>query len=315
MTHPRSAATGWSKRTSSSPDSILFAFTDEQRPRASLLHACVLARELHAQLHVLMVVKPRQPFAPVVPLRVQRVRAARWLAELLGGNGQDCLQLSSGPFVRDVAHRARQLDARLIVAVRDRRRFGWRAARLARRAAVSVMVTDDLASVGSTIVAATDLADPVYPVLHEAGTLRGVLHGPVVAVHNLNPFQLAREAGLFRSLFALRSQAHAGEVERRTRQLAQAARTGVQGGAEVAILASRIRTVDAILQAANAYGAHLIIVGTRAQSWFRRLWGRALAARVVNRAHCLVLITPIRALRTVRRSAVVPEEQRIIPAV
>lgn len=290
MTHPRSAASVWSKRTSSGPDSILFAFTNDQRPSASLLHACLLARELHAQLHVLMVVKPRQPFAPFVPLNVQHLRAANWMTELMGDSGQDYLQLSSGPYVRDTADRARQLGARLIVVVPDRPRFGRCAAKLARRAAASVLVSHDGAPSGSTIVAATDLTDPSYPVLHEAETLRGALHAPVVAVHNLNPWLIAGEGSLFRPPFTSRSRAQVGEIERCTRQLERAARGG---GAEVVLLSSRVRTVDAILQASTAYGAHLIIVGTRARSWFRRMWGRALAASVVNRARCLVLITPI----------------------
>lgn len=316
MTHlndlPGSAASASSTHSSVGPDRMLFAFTDDQRPSASLLHACAIARELNSELHVLMVEKPREPFAPIVPLSVKRALTARWIAELVGKGSHCRLEVSTGPFVRDVSDRASQLGARLIVVVPDRQRFGARAAKLARRAAVSVLVSHDAASVGSTVVAATDLADPIYPVLRQAGVFGDVLHAQVVAVHNLNPLLIAGDGSMFGPVLA-RRYAPTAELERRARQLEQAARTGVHGGAELAVLTSRVRTVDGILQAATAYTAHLIIVGTRAHGWLRQLFRSALAARVVNRASCLVLITPIRGLRYERRRAQASERNRVAP--
>ncbi|MEO8182339.1 MAG: universal stress protein [Deltaproteobacteria bacterium] len=279
---------------------VLFALPDGGLPTVSLRRALALARTLEAELHVLRVVFgrwPRSPASPQVDLLtitradeyvIQSERNLReWLTEVSPtGWLPDEVCTRSGDFVSHAAARAVEIDASLIVVPPGGRHAGEVAVKLACAAQLPVLVARD-ATFEESIVAATDLKDPTYPVLRTAASLSRRLDAPVIALHNLSPMVLIASRGLGCAVApdAGRSHARAREhLERAVRRLSS--QTTI-------VVAEEVDPADAILHEAQARNADLITVGTRRRSWLERLLVSSLAARVVNGTERSVLVVPI----------------------
>jgi nucleotide-binding universal stress UspA family protein len=197
-----------------------------------------------------------------------------------------CLHVATGEFVTEVAKHAFELGAQLIV-VPPRKRMGTVVTRLARAAALPVLVART-ATAHQTIVAATDLRDGDYPVLRKAAELGARLRASVVAVHNVTPVSLFvnPESGWPVTLLRTAGAAAASEL-RLARVLS---RLQLNAGS---VLADAVNPVDAILREASARDADLVVVGTRPRSWFSHLAGGSVAAQVVDRACGSVLVSPL----------------------
>jgi nucleotide-binding universal stress UspA family protein len=268
---------------------ILFGFVDRGRPAKALLRAHQLGRALGAELYVHVVIPPREPFAPIVGMEAARAILADWVKAVLGEDLSARLTLSTGRFVPDVAEVARALSARWIVTASQRKSLGSVAAKLARRAGVPVFVARENVGRAETIVAATDLSTERLPVLHEAARLGDELHRPVVAVHNVSPILTMLSGNSAWGIEVARVKA---ETARRARLLAQASQwLRLEAGA--AVVGHAFSPVDTILREAARRAAHIVVVGTHVRTWPRHWLSAGVAARVVNRARCSVLVTPI----------------------
>jgi nucleotide-binding universal stress UspA family protein len=287
---------------SNSNQPLLLALFDTGLPMPSLERALSLAAALKTRLHVLRVVLGRSSFNAVSPQvdLLSSIRPAQyalesdrrlheWLAQLSVDCLPDEICTRSGDFVTQVAARALQLDACLVVMPPAEGRLGELASKLALAAQLPVLVIRAGALQGR-IMAAADLRDPTYPVLRTATSLAESLDASVIALHNVSPltvltsgdFSCAAPADTRRSL-----------VPARREQLEHALR--VVGSPSTAVVADEVDPVDAILAEAQARDVDLVIVGTRRHSWWERLVGSGVAARVVNGTDRSVLVVPIAA--------------------
>jgi nucleotide-binding universal stress UspA family protein len=121
------------------------------------------------------------------------------------------------------------------------------------------------------IIAATDLEDPRFPVVHYAADLAARLTASLVLVHNVTPDD---HEGINRGRWLLGS-------------LAEQA-----GDAAQFELSSRPSAAESILAVARRRDADLVIVGIRTRRWPQLLHAPAAAA-VLAGALRSVLVTPI----------------------
>jgi len=279
---------------------ILFALPDVGLPTASLRRALALACTLDAKLHVLRVVFGRWPLNPASPqvdlLTITRSAAyvtqsdrslREWLTEVSpAGWLSDDVCTRAGDFVGHTVARALEIDASLIVVPPGERHAGEVAVKLACAARLPVLVARD-ATFTESIVAATDLKDPTYPVLRTAASLSRRFDAPIIALHNLSPLMLipSRKRGPAVAPDAGRSRAQAQEhLEGALRRLSSQT---------TAVVAHEVDPVAAILHEAQGRNADMITVGARRRSWLERLLVGSLAARVVNGTERSVLVVPI----------------------
>jgi len=282
---------------------LLFALADGGLPTASLLRALTLARALEVQLHVLRVVLGRWPISPTSPqvdlLTITRsteyvVQSDRSLREWLkafspSGWSLEDVCTRSGDFVRHVAAHAREIDASLIMVSPGESRAGQASAKLACAAQLPVLVARQ-ATFQESIVAATDLREPTYPVLRTAAALSRRLDAPVIALHNMSPVALSapEQIACPATLDTLQSRDRAREhLEHALSRLSEQS---------TAVVADEVDLVAAILREAQARNVGLITVGTRPRSWFERLLSSSVAARVIDGTERSVLVVPIGAV-------------------
>lgn len=126
-----------------------------------------------------------------------------------------------------------------------------------------------------TIVAATDLRDPEYPVLREAASLSRRLDAPLVFVHHA---ELASIPG-------------SAPSHRWVEQLSEAAERMAPRAESV--LSEGVSVTDGILAEAQLRRADVVVVGVRRASWRARNHGKSVASTVVEKAQRSVLVTPI----------------------
>jgi nucleotide-binding universal stress UspA family protein len=136
-------------------------------------------------------------------------------------------------------------------------------------------------------LAATDLGDARYPVLFEAAEMARQLGRPMVALHNLAP-RSVRRLRVPRPRIELPGGAVSGL---RRQQLSNATRL-LAPDAEM-VIANELDPVDAILEQARTRNVDLIVVGTRAHSWFSRTLIGSVSTELVDRAIRSVLVTPL----------------------
>lgn len=280
---------------------ILLALIANECSWATLWRAQSLSALLEAELHVVRVVSPlprtQRPLSKVeskdvlaaLTQMLEARRATRtWLTGALGAAlPKGRLKLRGGEFVEQVAKRARELNAALIVVAPGAERAGKRVTHLARSADIPVLVARE-ATAREAVVAATDLSESSAAVLQSAAALCQRLDAPLVAVHNLTPVPLPAgpEAALQISL-----PLHRGIEQQRRRSLVEAART-LQVNAE-AVLTRELDPAQAILKEARTRDADLIVVGTRPRRWLERLVRGGVSEQVVSQARRSVLVTPL----------------------
>jgi nucleotide-binding universal stress UspA family protein len=278
---------------------VLLALTDGDRPTGVLQQCSALAQALEAELHVLQVLPPECHFLPVVPeldlvqatRRVERCLAAAreakiWCDDVLPEPlSAKRLRIRIGNFVEDAASRAAEMNAALIVLAPSTGWLGITATVLAQASSLPVLVARSSVS-ESTLLAATDLEDEDYWVLRKAVELGARLGAPVVAIHNVSCLAVA-----FSHQLPGGARAPAGgAIESRGLRLVRA--TERFGAAMGTILATEVDPVDAILDQARVHDARLIVVGTRPRYRGDCFIARSVAAEVVNRSDCSVLVTP-----------------------
>jgi nucleotide-binding universal stress UspA family protein len=281
------------------PDApVLLAVPGCGLPEEALERAVALARARGAPLHLLRVLPRRQATLPIctvlqslaalpaVELTVTMAEQTRaWLAQ--ASVTAASLEVRVGELAAEAIARGRVLGAGLVVLPGTGARVGRLATRIARALRAPVLVArrhrrSDL------IVAASDLRDDHYPVLHAAAELAGRLAAPMVAVHNVAPPPRLETPD---PLLPVALEVSATVAERH-REVLQAAVDGLEVPAEV-VVSRAPHDEEAIVREASARQADLVVVGTRQGSFFSRLFTRELAARVVQRALRSVLVLPL----------------------
>jgi nucleotide-binding universal stress UspA family protein len=260
---------------------VLLALGGERSARRALRDAFAFARALGAELHVIRVVPHVHGRASDGPLSLARAlresqrvvvagRHARALCDrvLVERLPSQRIGVRLGAFTAQVAERAAELRADIIVLGPHRRRLAGLATCLASRSGCAVLVAKGRPPF-STLLAATDLEDEQIPVLRRAARLGSELNAAVVALH-----AVVDPASRVSSL----SLTHRREALER-------AALGV-GSSMLPLLLSADSSAQCILEGANAHAADLIIVGTRTRA--------TTAARVLEQARRSVLVAPIR---------------------
>lgn len=277
---------------------MLFAASSFARSVNALQRACELASRCNGRLFVLHVATRdmlrtqsedrirNEAHIARAALRGLRGGVERGLSDLLP---DDQVLVRHGDFARSVARTARELDADLVVIPGAEGQKGATVARIASEAAMPVLVARKAAR-GGRILAATDLADAGCSELRQAARLAHRLQGELTFLHNVKPVVHASGSALGQCMCAVMEPSAQSVEECRGRLLALASYFGVP--AETMVL-TRPSAEEAILQTAQASNADVIVVGARRKSWFERLFGSALAARIVDRAEQSVLVTPI----------------------
>lgn len=277
---------------------ILFAVYEANRPGNALRRALTLARALDAELFVLCVVGGHTAVHPLFPeqnmfdavrdvertLRCQR-DARAWVERVLGEDlPAERLELRIGAFVGETARHAEELGAALIVIGPHDGPFGSMVTRLAQISSTPVLVARPSIG-GPAIVAGTDMSDDGFPVLRLAATFASQLDAPLVAVHNED--STGAGGGWLTWGSSVRSDADVSDAARRL-SLA-CVRLGV---ASEAVVSNEVTAVRALLREARRRDADMVVVGAHRHSWFERLLGGGVAARVIDGASRSVLVAP-----------------------
>ncbi len=276
---------------------ILLTFGQGDCSRPSLVRTFQLARSLGAAIDVLRVLPnplrwlrwlPKSMLQALVKRQLQRsretVRATRYqLAPVYEDEprpGQ--VVVRSGSFIAEVAAHASRRDPALIVVSADQRRLGALATELA-LASMRRILVPRAASRRRTILAASDLATRGLPVIREATRLASPLRMELVSFHNVDPLsdpdaETGPEPARRRSL--------PERMERARESLSMSGTAAVRTGVDHAA---------AIVAEAQESQADLIVVGVKQRSRLERLIHGSVAAQVVERAPCSVLVAPIAA--------------------
>ena len=265
----------------------------------ALQRAYELASRWHGTLYVLHVAPPEgrgsvpgqhtddteQAIAQAVLRRVRRF-CDRGLDEVMP---RDHMLVRRGKFTEVVTSTARELDATLVIVPGGERRKGMAVAAIAREAGVPVLVARKSAA-GGGILAATDFGDPACDELRHAAALAAQSPGRLAFVHNVKPIVHAVSTALGHCLCTVVEPSAQCIAQCRERLQALAEFFGVHADA---LVMSRPNAEDAILEAARENGADLVVVGARRQGWLERLFGTALAARIVDHCERSVLVAPL----------------------
>lgn len=259
------------------PAPVLLVLPDATGSPASVRRAHGLARALGVELWGLVLTPSREPFTLPLSERAPMLlaRARGCMTRALGADVCVGFRLRSGPFIHEVIACARELTAGLIVVSPPSSRSGWTTTKLARLAGIPVLVARDAAH-EAAIVAATDLADPCFPVLRSAISLTELLAQRLVIVHN-------------------RPRRSSEVVPEPTRWRACLTQASDHIGARAIspLLCADSNPTDAILRAAQSHDADLVVVGTHPRGIVQGLLHRSVATQVVNRSRRSVLVTPL----------------------
>jgi len=282
---------------------ILFAACASGEPTDALLRAAELTTALDADLHVLRVAsgtghaRTKNGKNHLVRATISAERAVTtarrtraWCDAVLSEKlPSRRVEVRVGDFVEQVVLRANALHAALVVLPPDEGQSGRRVTSVVMEANVPVLVARPHTE-SETIVAATDLEDSRLPVLHRAAELARRLETDVVLMHNIPPrteiaawssFFTANDGSLFKRLHRMRRAAGELDVE------------------SEAVVEQMPSAADAILETARERDADIVVVGTRAKTPFESSRVGSVPGRIVERARRSVLVTPLRATRSV----------------
>jgi nucleotide-binding universal stress UspA family protein len=269
------------------------------RPTWILRRAVAFARALDVQLHVLMVMPRLSGLAALCAGRdvanatrvVENTRSAHeasrvWLSDALeSGRTIQRFTIAHGDFLEQAAAYAATVQAALIIVPSEAEHLGKTVRALARATKVPVFVARDAA--GRTIVAATDLVNGGFTVLHEAAELGRRVQRSLVAVHNVTPFAMSGVD----VAWTLRIPQPATMLDAPAERLASAvARLPLDAQT---VVRSETNPSAAILSEAKVRGADFVVVGTRRRDFWDRALTGSVSAHIVNRAPCSVLVVPL----------------------
>jgi nucleotide-binding universal stress UspA family protein len=196
------------------------------------------------------------------------------------------LAVRTGELVSETVRRAHELQADLIVVPPMTGRSGSIVAALARTSGVPVLVARPT-DARRSLLAAADLEDETYPVLRRAAELAGEMAAEVLLLHDLHEAP-ARESSPAPSKAAA-ALSDPAEVQRQ--RLLRAAHRWLPRGKVV--VTRENDAAHAIVKQATSSGVDTIIVGARPRPWLARRMAQTIAAQVVERAACSVLVVPI----------------------
>jgi nucleotide-binding universal stress UspA family protein len=248
---------------------------------------------LGAQPHVLQVLPlERQLLSSFMP-EAHSIHSTRSVERCLRAVGdlrercdeavpERCLHVRIGNFISEAVGCAAQLDRSVVMLPPAIERLGATATALARATLRPVLVVRPLSQWGGVLVG-TDLEED-DAVLEQALDFGVRLGSPIMALHNASRISTGLcvpEAGLATLARGARV-ALAGRLERVSERLASA----------TAILTNEGSAAAAITEQARQLHARTIVVGTRSRSWFERPIEPSVAAAVVERAECSVLVIP-----------------------
>jgi nucleotide-binding universal stress UspA family protein len=272
----------------------------EGAPRCALMRAAQFGSLLDAELHVLRVLPQHKVSTPRALFSRHRAYLKLELGELVRAHRRATVAIcgsvlehpisearigvAMGEFAEAVARRAEELRAMLVVIASKRPGIGVQLTRIARRVGAPVLLARDPGA--AAIVAATDLRDPVYPVLQSAAELARRFPARLIAVHNIAPMEFGLQLGWPLASFVDPAQVQSSE--RRLRAATQRLEVPSHG-----VVAREPSTVDAILDQVCDRRADLVIVGTHARSTLEGLVHTSVAAKVVERCRKSVLVLPL----------------------
>jgi nucleotide-binding universal stress UspA family protein len=271
---------------------FLLAITDADHPDGALQYARALSRALNAELHVLIVLPALEPLRPSgngdfdveeARQRVERCVAAcrqarTWWTEVLGEQVPTRrLRVRFGYFTDEVAARAGELDAPLVILAPSLGRLGAAATALVQACSRSVLVARGVMAPG-VLVAATDLEDPRHRVVRRAVELGAVLDSSVVAVHNV-------------SCLAAPPRFSTGVGVWAAPQLPRRVISQLSAPVDM-VVTTEVDPVDAVLEQSRRRSTRMIVVGTRRppRDKSRRV---SVPAEIIDRSRCSVLVTSL----------------------
>jgi nucleotide-binding universal stress UspA family protein len=280
---------------------VVLALMDLERPTGSLRRAVAYARTLGMRLHVVCVL-PGAPAWSALFSRQSVLKEARagdrtpcveretraWLRDSLGDEEViEHVAVAHGGFVEQAAAYSASIASQLIIVPPRKARLSEMVTSLAAEAKTPVLIAHERPG-KPAIVAATDLESNGYPVLREAAELGQRFHAHVVALHNVEPVPSS-----------VVGTAWAGNlsqppVVRATRSQELARAVGRFCVAAETVVLDDFSSARAILAEAAAREAGVVVVGTRRHAgWLGKLGRRRVAAQVIERASCSVLVLPL----------------------
>lgn len=267
---------------------VLFAWdAANPRPILALLRAQVYAQMLGAELFVLAVfdVMHRSSTNTIQPW-FQFDRAQRFLSNTLPDLDDSHVQMKTGIFAELVALASMDLDADLVVIPPAERNAGKQANQIATTAEVKVLVARS-PQFRNTVVAATNLSHPGYPVVAAAGLFRQYLSAELVLLHNVVPVVFSGGLEAAWPLTGAPSARSLSQVTLRLRQIALSC-----GACSEALVAVAWNTANTILKTAEERDADLVVIGTRPRTRWEQFLDSGVAVRVIRGARQSVLIVP-----------------------
>lgn len=267
---------------------VLFAWdAANPRPILALLRAQVYAQMLGAELFVLAVFDVmHQSSTNTIQPWFQFDRAQRFLSNTLPDLDDSHVQMKTGIFAELVALASMDLDADLVVIPPAERNAGKQANQIATTAEVKVLVARS-PQFRNTVVAATDLRHPGYPVVAAAGLFRQYLSAELVLIHNVVPVVFSGGLEAAWPLTGAPSARSLSQVTLRLRQVALSC-----GACSEALVAVAWNTAHTILKTAQERDADLVVIGTRPRTRWEQLLDSGVAVRVIRAARQSVLIVP-----------------------
>ena len=267
---------------------VLFAWdAANPRPILALLRAQVYAQMLGAELFVLAVFDVmHQSSTNTIQPWFQFDRAQRFLSNTLPDLDDSHVQMKTGIFAELVALASMDLDADLVVIPPAERNAGKQANQIATTAEVKVLVARS-PQFRNTVVAATDLRHPGYPVVAAAGLFRQYLSAELVLIHNVVPVVFSGGLEAAWPLTGAPSARSLSQVTLRLRQVALSC-----GACSEALVAVAWNTANTILKTAQERDADLVVIGTRPRTRWEQLLDSGVAVRVIRAARQSVLIVP-----------------------
>jgi nucleotide-binding universal stress UspA family protein len=274
---------------------MLFASADFSHSVQALRRASLLAERAGAELYLLQV-------GPAVSeTKRSRARAASHAAarsalrackrSLVSPVALDHILVRSGDFADVLVGTAHTLSPALVVIAGVDAPSGKQVVRIARRARVPVLVSRRPSQNG-VMLAAMDLTPAGESELRFAGELAERFAMRLSLLHNVRPVVHAMTAPAGHTLCTVIQPSKELLASRRAQLQALAREAGVNADTQVL---SRPSVDDAILEQARAQAADLVVVGLRPQKFIERLFGTALASRVLDQCERSVLIAPIAA--------------------
>jgi hypothetical protein len=268
---------------------LLLAIGDEDRPYATLNYASAVAASLGATLHILQMLPPLVDGVTAERPRMASARARRdvdrciaacrqtrtWYHKVLGTSlPTQRLRIRVGELTHDVARHAAELDVSLVVLAASTQQLGLKTSALARTCSKPVLVARGAAPSGP-IIAATNPHDDSHAIVQYCKELGVLLGTSVVAFH-----PASASPGL-------------GTSFSRGPELATTETPGAQAdGPRSPVTGAVPERANAVLAEAARHRARLIVVGIGLARTSASQRNEDLAAELVDRASCSVLVTP-----------------------